>query len=83
MFQTVIKCIYNKDTDNDKDTGGMTMRETINELFINLCTSDESSIDYNYLNLIDATSYLYLVDEISKEELNYISDSACAVIYNH
>ena len=60
------------------------MVETINELFINLCTSDESSIDSNYHNLIDAARYLYLVDEIGIEELNYITDASNAVIiYNN
>lgn len=59
------------------------MREAINELFINLCTADESTIVVNYHNLNDATIDLYLFDEISIEELNYISDSANAVIYKH
>lgn len=59
------------------------MREAINELFISLCTADESTIVVNYHNLNDATIDLYLFDEISIEELNYISDSANAVIYKH
>lgn len=58
------------------------MREAINELFIELCTTDVSRIDFCFCVLTDVLRDMYVYDELTVEEFNYISDSACAIIYN-
>ena len=79
MFQTVIKYIYNKDTDNDKDTEKMkneVIALAINDSFYSMCTDYKTLKDIHYGALSEAIVIGFELGVINSEELRFLNGAA-------